>query len=293
MLYDLKFHLSQRYDTPVQHGRHALRVAPAHLPGLQHVSTCHISAFPIPAEMNDWLDFFGNRVSEVRFSESHDQLDVEARARIERFALCPPDCDRSTPLSLIDQAAAVIASVDPQSPHHFVPASRFAWPFEAARAFALREVTWNMPTHGAVIAIGEALNREIRFDAHATDVDTSVEDAFARRVGVCQDISHIMIACLRALGIPAGYVSGYLRTIPPPGFARLEGADAMHAWVRAWGGAEVGWMEYDPTNASIVGKDHIVVGYGRDYGDVAPVIGALRSAGGQSGRHTVDVIPVT
>ena len=98
-----------------------------------------------------------------------------------------------------------------------------------------------------------------------------------------------MIACLRGVGIPAGYVSGLLRTIPPPGKERLAGADAMHAWVRAWAGEEMGWVDYDPTNACFARNDHIDVGFGRDYDDVAPVTGRLRLDGRQSGSHSVDI----
>ena len=101
-----------------------------------------------------------------------------------------------------------------------------------------------------------------------------------------------MIAGLRGLGIPAGYVSGFLRTIPPPGKERLEGADAMHAWVRVWCGREAGWQEFDPTNGIRASNDHITVGYGRDYSDVAPIVGVLRTTGSQTGEQAVDVIPV-
>ena len=89
----------------------------------------------------------------------------------------------------------------------------------------------------------------MNFDPEATTVDTPPAEAFARRHGVCQDFAQVMIACLRGVGVPAGYVSGFLRTDPPPGQPRLEGADAMHAWVRAWCGWQAGWIEYDPTNA--------------------------------------------
>jgi len=95
--------------------------------------------------------------------------------------------------------------------------------------------------------VAQALHRDMRFDAKATTVDTSPDEAFAGRRGVCQDFAHIMIACLRGLGMPAGYVSGFLRTIPPAGKQRLAGADAMHAWVRGWCGSETGWIEFDPT----------------------------------------------
>ncbi len=134
-----------------------------------------------------------------------------------------------------------------------------------------------------------ALHRDMKFDAKATTVDTPPAEAFARRIGVCQDFAQVMIAGLRGIGIPSGYVSGFLRTVPPPGKARLEGADAMHAWVRAWCG-DAGWVEFDPTNACLVGPDHVVVGYGRDYGDVAPVAGVLRISGKQKSKQAVDVI---
>jgi transglutaminase-like putative cysteine protease len=101
-----------------------------------------------------------------------------------------------------------------------------------------------------------------------------------------------MIACLRSIGIPAGYVSGFLRTMPPPGQERLEGADAMHAWVRAWCGAKMGWVEFDPTNGIWVSDQHLAVAHGRDYGDVAPVRGIVRTSGGQASTQAVDVIPI-
>ena len=132
----------------------------------------------------------------------------------------------------------------------------------------------------------------MKFDPKATTVDTPATEAFAKRHGVCQDFSHIMIACLRGIGIPAGYVSGFLRTLPPPGKPRLEGADAMHAWVRAWCGPEAGWIEFDPTNDKLAGEDHIVVAYGRDYSDVSPIKGTMRISGGQKSKQAVDVIPL-
>jgi transglutaminase-like putative cysteine protease len=158
--------------------------------------------------------------------------------------------------------------------------------------YARDAIVPGMTTLDAVRALGLALHRDMKFDPDATTVDTPPAEAFARRHGVCQDFAQVMIACLRGAGIPAGYVSGFLRTNPPPGKARLEGADAMHAWVRAWCGGQTGWVEFDPTNAIAAGTDHIVVARGRDYGDVAPVKGVLRIAGEQTTEHAVDVIPV-
>ncbi|HDR30048.1 MAG TPA: hypothetical protein ENN83_16175 [Rhodovulum sp.] len=143
----------------------------------------------------------------------------------------------------------------------------------------------------ATRTIAHELHERFEFDPEATEVTTPPIAAFEARRGVCQDISHVTIAALRAVGIPAGYVSGFLRTRPPPGQPRLEGADAMHAWVRAWCGAETGWIEIDPTNNLLVGADHVAVAIGRDYADDAPVRGSLRSEGTHTTSHKVDVIP--
>ena len=149
-----------------------------------------------------------------------------------------------------------------------------------------------MSVREAADTLCRAIHSEFTYVPGATRVDTPPGEAFELRKGVCQDFTHVMIVALRSLDIPAGYVSGFLRTIPPPGKERLEGADAMHAWVRVWCGQATGWMEWDPTNDMMAGADHIRVAYGRDYSDVAPVIGILRIYGGHSTEQAVDVIPV-
>ena len=134
--------------------------------------------------------------------------------------------------------------------------------------------------------------RDFAYDSKATEVDTPPAEAFARRRGVCQDFAHVMIAALRGLGLPALYVSGYIRTIPPAGKPRLAGADASHAWVSVWCGPAFGWFGLDPTNAIPEGDDHVVVARGRDYADVPPVDGVVLSSGGRDLEVEVDVIPI-
>ena len=159
-------------------------------------------------------------------------------------------------------------------------------------AYTREHLSDDMTTMEAVRAVGESLHADMTYSAEATDVNTPVGTAFEARAGVCQDFSHIMIAGLRGVGIPAAYVSGFLRTYPPPGKEKLVGVDAMHAWVRAWVGPEVGWVEFDPTNNQFAGVDYIVIGYGRDYDDVAPVRGSMRGAGEQDSDQSVDVAVV-
>ena len=121
----------------------------------------------------------------------------------------------------------------------------------------------------------QRIRADFKYDTKATVVSTPISEAFEKRRGVCQDFAHIMIAGLRGIGLPAAYISGYIRTIPPPGKKRLEGADAMHAWVSVWCGEAHGWVGLDPTNSMMIGNDHIVLAKGRDYADISPVAGII------------------
>jgi transglutaminase-like putative cysteine protease len=135
------------------------------------------------------------------------------------------------------------------------------------------------------------IRREFTYDPDATEVSTPVSEAFEKRHGVCQDFAQVMISGLRGLGLPARYVSGYLRTVPQPGQPRLEGADATHAWVAVWCGYDRGWIGLDPTNNMFTENDHITLATGRDYQDVAPIEGVLLGSGRQKLKVEVDVIP--
>lgn len=141
----------------------------------------------------------------------------------------------------------------------------------------------------AASVLMDSIHREFVYDGTATRADTPAVDAFRARRGVCQDFAHIMIIALRQYGIPAAYVSGYLRTIPPPGEARLVGADATHAWVNVWCGPQMGWIGFDPTNAMLADVDHIFTAMGRDFGDVSPVDGVFIGGAGQRMNVQVEV----
>ena len=291
MLYDIRLKITYSYDRPAIAGRHILRLMPADLPGVQRRISGALTIEPNPAERRDMLDFFQNAGVEIAFCYVHDEIVFEVKSRVERVAEAP-SLDISPPLPQLAREIADYRGLDAQAPHHFLGASPRTAPSSAMTAYAEEAIRPGITAFSAVCAVGEALNRDMTYDPEATDVDTPTEEAFARRHGVCQDFAQIMIACLRGIGIPAGYVSGFLRTNPPPGKPRLEGADAMHAWVRAWCGWQTGWIEYDPTNALIVGADHILIARGRDYGDVSPVKGVLKIAGDQKSEQAVDVLPV-
>ncbi|APH73039.1 transglutaminase family protein [Aquibium oceanicum] len=291
MIYDVRLLQSYRYESPVAGGRHVIRVAPLTRPGEQRVVAVSLSFDPEPAERSDTTDFFGNQVSAITYRNAHDALDIRMSARVT-VDRSPSDGSLSATLAELPRELERCLSLAADSPHHFLAASPLVALDAEIAAYAAAVTHGQSTAAGAAMAFCLGIHRDFSYDPKATDVRTPPRQAFRLRRGVCQDFSHVMISGLRSLGIPAGYVSGYLRTIPPPGRERLEGADAMHAWVKVWCGAEAGWLEFDPTNAIAAGSDHIAVGYGRDYSDVAPIIGVLRTIGSQEAEQSVDVIPL-
>lgn len=291
MLYDIRLRLTYDYDAPVHGGRHLVRVMPITLPGVQRVVAAGLSFDPRPQRETSFTDFFGNAATTVIYEKPHDRLDIRLTARVLVEDAHPP-ADLSPAPAALAQEVAQFWSVEPDSPHHFLAASPRVQPVADIAAYA-RQATAGAPSvMAAAHALCLRIHRDFAYDPKATDVETKPAEAFALRKGVCQDFAHVMISGLRSLGIPAGYVSGFLRTNPPPGKPRLEGADAMHAWVRAWCGQLMGWVEFDPTNAMIAGPDHISIGHGRDYSDISPIVGVLKTQGSHETTQSVDVLRV-
>ena len=291
MMYDLTLRIAYEYETPVGLSRHLLRVYPRDIPGLQRRIACDLVINPSPSEHSTFTDAFGNLTHDVLLRQDHDIFEIRLKSRIIRS--CSPFSDEAgSPVSALAEELSTIRSLGPDSPHHCLGRSSLVRPSKMIGEFARDAVSGTDGVADAVRRFGQALFHTMVFDATATDVHTPHDEAFAQRRGVCQDFTHIMIAGLRGLGVPAGYVSGFLRTLPPEGQARLSGADAMHAWVRAWCGKEVGWIEYDPTNAVDVADQHIVVAYGRDYFDVSPTKGVVRTVGSHDSIQQVDLLEV-
>ncbi|MGQ0565427.1 MAG: transglutaminase family protein [Gemmobacter sp.] len=292
-VYDITARIRYDYSPPASAGHNILRLMPADLAGRQRLILGQIAASPDPAERGERFDFFGNRVAEISFRKPAATTAFTLRARVDRMAEPGARLDLSPPLAELADEIADLHSLAPDAPQHFLgPSPRIA-PSDAIAAFARTATARAASTRRVVATLGKALHGAMAFDATATTVDTTPEEAFRLRRGVCQDLAHVMITGLRSLGVPAGYVSGYLRTVAPKGQPRLEGADAMHAWVRAWCGRETGWLEYDPTNAIPAGTGHVIVAYGRDYDDVCPVQGILRLSGAQRSTHSVDTRPLS
>ncbi|GGD36869.1 transglutaminase [Aureimonas glaciei] len=290
MIYDITLKISYHYPQAVKDARHILRIRPRE-DAEQKVTAQSVKVLPTPDEAAVDRDFFGNGIDHIRLHRPHEQLMVEMRARVAVASRRTEGTDGRT-LADIRVAALNSRAADAEAPAHFLGASRLVPPLLPASDY-LKCHARSASTGGeAVLAMTQQIHADFAYTPGATRIDTPVEEVFGSRKGVCQDFAHLMIAGLRAGGIPAAYVSGFLRTDPPPGRPRLEGRDAMHAWVKVWLGPVTGWVGFDPTNGIVASADHIEVAIGRDYADVAPVSGVLVTSGSQRMRHAVDVIPL-
>jgi transglutaminase-like putative cysteine protease len=285
-MYRVRHVTTYDYEDPVSVSHHVLRLTPRNLPR-QTCGVSRISIDPAPSSSTSIIDYFGNTLTFFTLQEPHERLTVEANSELEVQNAPACDFSQSPPWETIPQSVA--GDLDA---YQFVFDSPRAGASPELADYAQDSFPEGRPLLEAVRDLTRTIHQDFRFDTKATEVTTPVETFFEKRRGVCQDFAHLQIACLRSLGLPARYVSGYLRTTPPPGRPRLEGADASHAWCSAWcPGA--GWVDFDPTNDCVPSDSHVTLAWGRDYGDVSPVHGVL--LGGA--RHTlhvgVDVTPVT
>ena len=291
MIYDIRQTTTYAYASKVAYAHHVLHLMPINRPG-QRVHAAALEIFPVPVERREGVDFFGNHVTWIGLEEAHDSLSIKVAARVaveSPLALVPPP----TP-SWEEVRAAVMMTSDlgGTSPAHFLFASRQVALDPEIADYVRSSFPPGRPIFDGAFDLMERIKADFVYEIGATSVATTPSAAYKLKRGVCQDFAHIMISGLRGIGLPAAYVSGYLRTVPKEGQARLEGADAMHAWVMVWCGAGPGWCGFDPTNAILVGDDHVTLAVGRDYSDIAPIAGIVFASGEQHLEVAVDVIPV-
>jgi transglutaminase-like putative cysteine protease len=290
VIYDIRHLTIYEYGSRVTFSHCALRLLPRDGPGQKVLeSSLHID--PAPKEIDERSCFFGNRVTSMTIETPHRRLTVEASSSVEVERAAPPDAASTPVWEEVRDAAYASQSLACLSPAHFLHPSRYVPRFPPAREYAQNFFAPGRPVLEAAVDLLKHMRRDFVYDPTSTVVSTPLSQAFEQRSGVCQDFAHIMIAGLRGLGLPAAYVSGYIRTIPLGGAPDLEGADAMHAWAALWCGEEAGWIGLDPTNALLVGNDHIVLAQGRDYADISPVAGIISGAGEQDIDVKVDVVP--
>ncbi|SEI58745.1 Transglutaminase-like enzyme, putative cysteine protease [Sphingobium sp. AP50] len=290
MIYHVRHRTILRYAAPVQVARFNLRLKPAPWPG-QWTSDHALSVNPAPSVIESRPAAWPVQVSRLVIEGSIRELVIESsfRAGVQGGAITaqPDDPDIGT----VAQAALVDRGMGPSAPANYLYASPRAPLLSDIGIWAGETLSPDQPIVAAALALALRIQSEFAYQPGVTDAGTPVADAFAARHGVCQDFAHVMVVALRLAGLPAAYVSGYLRTDPPPGMPRLVGADAMHAWVMLWCGPTRGWIGFDPTNGCITGDGHLFVAMGRDYADVAPMDGLFIGGTGQSLSVMVDVAP--
>jgi transglutaminase-like putative cysteine protease len=273
MIYSVSHQTTYSYRVPVLFGHHVACLTPRSLPH-HECEWSEIEISPPPTARHDRIDSFGNCLTFFSMSEPHRELIVEARSEVNVESNCRKWGEASLSWN---QAVSLVAS-----DRNRECLDAYQYVFESPR-IRLNDAFANYARHSFTNgrAFGEALldltsrvHREFRFDADATNVRTTPEDVLRSKRGVCQDFAHLQIACLRSIGVPARYVSGYLRTYPPPGGTRLVGSDVSHAWLAAYC-PESGWLEVDPTNDVIPSEGHVTLAWGRDYGDVGPLRGVI------------------
>ncbi|MEM7190836.1 MAG: transglutaminase family protein [Pseudomonadota bacterium] len=280
---------SYRYANDAAFSQHLLRLTPRNAPG-QRVLETEVAIFPEPESLENHGDMFGNTVHVATVSRPHGTLEITARSKVERITRSALIFDASLPWEGCRDAAlgTEVSTPTPEAAPFSFP-SRMSGANDAIEAYGRKSFTPGRPVLSAAEELSHRIYTDFTYRPGSTAFDTHPVDSFARKEGVCQDFAHVMLACLRALRVPARYVSGYLRTIPPEGKPRLQGADASHAWVSVWE-PTFGWIDFDPTNNCLPAEDHVSLAHGRDYGDVSPVSGVVVGAGEQLLDVAVDVI---
>lgn len=289
MIYRVRHRTMYDYEDSVSVSHHVVRLTPRTLPK-QTCRKSHLSILPVPPATSSHSDYFGNTLTSFTLDEPHDRLIVEAESDLEVNSVAPPDFSRSPPWETARESLSGDPNDEILNAYQFVFDSQRVRSNPELAAYARESFPAGRPLLASVLDLMRRIHEDFRFDKAATEVATPVQTFFEKRRGVCQDFAHLQIGCLRSLGLPARYVSGYLRTMPPAGRPRLIGADASHAWCSAWCPA-AGWVDFDPTNNCIPSDGHITVAWGRDYSDVSPIYGVLLGGARHELHVEVDVMP--
>ncbi len=291
MIYDIRHVTTYSYESPVSVARCSLRLEPRTGDGQQLISHT-VDIRPKPADRTARRDFFGTHAESVLIETPHRSLRIDSRSRVSVFRRAPDRGAESPAWEGIRDVAFEATSLGPSSPVGYIFASPLVPVQRPVTAYASASFPPGCGILAGAVDLMHRIRTEFKYDPKATVISTPLKEVFEKRHGVCQDFAHVMIAGLRGLGLPAAYVSGYLRTIPPPGKPRLQGADATHAWVSLWSGEALGWVGLDPTNDLLVENDHIVLAVGRDFSDVSPVDGIIVGSRKQKLAVAVDVLLV-
>ena len=290
MNYRITHRTVYQYAAPVTVSQHAACLKPR-ATATQEAKDFHLRIEPEPGVRTMRTDYFGNRVCFFSIQGLHSRLEIVATSHVTVREVTPPTPGLSMPWETVAELFSDPVSVELIEPYQFVADSPMVRALPKLADFARESFPADVPLLTGVLDLNRRIHREFKFDPVATTVATPLEEVWQTRRGVCQDFAHLGTAMLRSLGLPARYVSGYLRTHPPAGRARLVGADASHAWFAVYC-PNHGWVDFDPTNDVMPGPEHVTVAYGRDFSDVSPVSGIITGGGSHTVKVAVDVEPL-
>ncbi|WP_207479165.1 transglutaminase family protein [Arenibaculum pallidiluteum] len=291
MRYRVRHVTTYTYSSSVQVSHHAVRLCPRATPW-QSAASPVLSLRPEPTALGTWQqDYFGNPVLFFTIQQSHSAMTVEAETLVEVMPPLPVDPRATPPWETVRARLRRPRGTEEREAVEFLFDSQRLAQHHTVTAYARESFPPGRPILAGVLDLTRRIHADFTYDPTATDVDTAPAEVIRLKRGVCQDFAHLEIACLRALGLPARYVSGYILTHPPPGGEKLVGGDASHAWVSAFVPGS-GWIDVDPTNNTLARDEHVTLAWGRDYDDVSPLKGVVIGGGDHSLAVTVDVSPV-
>lgn len=290
MTYRIVHRTRYEYAEPVSVSHHAARLMPR-VTTTQQRDEFSLSIGPRPAVEKMRTDYFGNRVCFFSIQELHREFELEAVSHVTLTPVTPPASSLSPAWEEVGELFRDPVSPEVVEPYQFCFDSSRVHTSPVLADYARASFPAGTPLLLGVRDLNRRIFTDFKYDPLATTVTTPVEEVWEKRRGVCQDFAHLAIACLRSLGMPARYVSGYLRTLPPAGQPRRIGADASHAWFAVYC-PRIGWVDFDPTNNLVPGEEHITIANGRDFSDVSPVSGIVTGGGSHSVHVAVDVAPV-
>ncbi|QDU82732.1 Protein-glutamine gamma-glutamyltransferase [Polystyrenella longa] len=290
MKYRITHSTRYQYSQAVPVCHNLVHLCPRELPS-QSRDSFALLIHPEPTRVTTRQDYFGNDVSLFSIDHPHSGMTVTSLSEMTVTARPVIDPKKTAPWEKVAAETKSAATDEALDAYQFVFDSIGVKRVPELLEYVQASFSAGRPILAGVLELTERINKEFRYDPRATTVHTEVREVFENRHGVCQDFAHLQIGCLRTLGIAARYVSGYLRTLPPPGKPRLVGADASHAWLSVYCG-EAGWIDVDPTNNLLVSSDHVSVAWGRDYFDVCPIQGTIVGGGQHSMTISVDVAPI-
>jgi transglutaminase-like putative cysteine protease len=286
MIYRLRHATLYEYADPVVLGTHFMHLLPRERPG-QRVREAQLDIFPAPDNRRNEIDHFGNYTTTVALTLPHKAFKVSLNATVE-VALNVPPPPEATPRW---EAIATRAIHDAAITEYCLP-SPLAMPTGEIADYTAVSFPPGRTILAGLIELNQRIWTDMTYRGGVTNNSTTAAHVLKTRIGVCQDYAHWMIACLRSLGLPGRYISGYLRTSPPAGQIKRRGADQSHAWASCWLGAQIGWVDFDPTNNLVVMDEHVTLAWGRDFQDVSPLRGIILGGGRHSLRVNVDLDPV-